>query len=150
HVDGIRPSAGLRKRHIQISRPIEAEDLGPLRNDRVAGAAIDEHPPPVTLDEHGSHRQYDPTLIVRRHPRLPQRARHDSKHGPAVQPYRTVADGGHLQISDSVCRHRLLHAWARGLLQFDEHAVRRGGMDKRNKGAFGAGPWSRVYEPGPA
>ena len=71
--------------YIEVARPVETEDHLRLLWQLSADAAIQQHPAPRSLDQQRTHRQLNAMAIVGRSQRLPQRARHDAEHRPAVR-----------------------------------------------------------------
>ena len=122
----------------QFQPPIAcaAEELDRDRR-RIAGAAVDDHPPPRGLHEQGTHRQLNAIAVVCRRSLLPERPRHDPEHRSAVEPERSVVESGELQIAKRKSPGFEPHGrWCR-LFQLDENAMAdKLGHDWRNPESY--------------
>src|SRR5205085_6689147 len=71
--------------------------LAPLRPD----PALHEHPGAIErAHEDGPHREEDPVLLVGRRAALPEDARDDAEHGPAVEAERPGVEEVELEVAD--------------------------------------------------
>jgi hypothetical protein len=53
--------------------------------EECSNSGLEEHTSSTVLDEHGTTRQFDPSLVVGSAPARPKGARHVSEHRPAVE-----------------------------------------------------------------
>ena len=139
-VDAVGGQPSLGERMVEMPVAVERVDVALLRVHLVAGAAVDDHPAPVGLDDQRPHRQLDPVAVVGRRLRLPQRPRHDAEHRAAVEPEQPVVHAGRAgDRPTAAASTSRVDGAVRRLLQLHEHAVRGGRMDERDQRASAPG-----------
>jgi hypothetical protein len=116
-----------------------------------AESRVDDHRPCAADDQRPHAERAAVTVVGGRHGG-PLRLRHAAEHQPAVHPQKAVGQGDQFELAQRESRDR--RGAADGgpighprLLELDQHAVRRRGMDERDRRAFAPGRGCSVDQP---